>query len=341
MTPRAKRSLVSPDALRSTRRRVLAGLGAAAISGIRARNAFAQTFPSRPVRIIVPTSAGGGNDIIARVISQRLGEAWRQPVIVENRSGADGTIGAAIVAKSPPDGYTLMLCTNAVLTINPPLYPDLPYDPIKDFTPITEVSSSPFLLVVNPALPIKTVADLIAYAKANPGKLNYGSSGTGSVTHLAGLLFNKTAGTDIVHIPYKGSAPAITDLLSGAIQMRISAIAPILPLVKGGQLRAIAVTSADRFELMPDLPTVAATVPGYVAEIWYGLVGPAGIPPDVVSKINSDVVTALKSADVAAKLVADGSQAVGNSPAEFAGLIRTESLRWTTVIRESAVHLDR
>jgi tripartite-type tricarboxylate transporter receptor subunit TctC len=320
---------------------VLAELGAAALSGIWARKALAQTFPGRPVRIIVPTSAGGGNDIVARVISQRLGEAWGRAVIVENRSGADGTIGAAIVAKSPPDGYTLMLCTNAVLTINPPLYPDLPYDPIKDFTPITETSSSPFLLVVNPALPIKTVADLIAYAKANPGKLNYGSSGTGSVTHLAGLLFNKMAGTDIVHIPDKGSAPAITDLLSGAIQMRISAIAPILPLVKGGQLRAIAVTSADRFGLMPDLPTVASTVPGYVAEIWYGLVGPAGIPPDVVTKINSAVVTALKSADVTAKLVADGSQAVGNSPAEFAALIRTESLRWTSVIRESAVHLDR
>ena len=246
-----------------------------------------------------------------------------------------------MVAKAPPDGYTLMLCTNAVLTINPPLYPGLSYDPVKDFTPITITSSSPFLLVVHPSLPVHTIADLIAYAKANPGKLNYSSSGTGSVTHLAGVLFNKLAGVDIVHIPYKGSAPAITDLLGGRIQMRFSAVAPILPLVKAGQLRAIAITSADRFGLMPEVPTVSTTVPGYVAGIWYGLVGPAGMAPDLVEQINSEVVRQLKSADVTAKLVADGSEAVGNSPAQFAELIHTESVQWGTVIRESAVHLEQ
>src|SRR6476661_8615479 len=247
----------------SSRRAFLKTMGVASVAALGAGMARAQAFPSRTIRIVVPTSAGGGNDIVARVIAQKLNEAWAQPVIVENRSGADGTIGAALVAKSPPDGYTLMLCTNAVLTINPPFYPNLSYDPVRDFTPITLVSSSPFLLVVHPSLPARSIAELIAYAKANPGTLNYSSSGTGSVTHLAGVLFNKLAGIDTVHIPYKGSAPAITDLLSGRIQMRFSAVAPILPLVRAGQLRAIAVTSANRFGLLPDLATVAATVPGY------------------------------------------------------------------------------
>jgi tripartite-type tricarboxylate transporter receptor subunit TctC len=296
-------------------------LGASSLAVLGSGGAQAQNFPNRAIRIIVPTSPGGGNDIIARVISQRLNEVWGRPVIVENRPGADGTIGTAAVAKSPPDGYTLLLCTNAVLSINPPLYPHLPYDPLKDFTPITVASLSPFLLVVHPSLPVTTVAELIAYAKAHPMELNYSSSGTGSVTHLAGVLFNKMAGIKTVHVPYRGSAPAITDLLSGRIQMRFSAIAPILPLVRAGQLRAIAVTSVDRFGLMQDLPTVAATVPGYVATIWYGLVGPAGMASDVVGTIHSEVVRQLTAADVIAKLVADGSEAVGNSPAQFAELM--------------------
>ena len=325
----------------TSRRAFLAELGAAGLATFCAGNAHAQGYPNKAIRIIVPTSAGGGNDIVARVISQRLNEVWRQPVIVENRSGADGTIGAAIVAKAPADGYTLMLCTNAVLTINPPFYPSLAYDPVRDFSPVTIASSSPFLLVVHPSLPANSIAELIAYAKANPGQLNYSSSGTGSVTHLAGVLFNRMAGIDTVHIPYKGSAPAITDLLSGRIQMRFSAVAPILPLVKAGQLRAIAVTSANRFGLLPDLPTVAATVPGYATSIWYGLVGPAGMSPDLVKTIHAEVVRQLTSPDVTAKLVADGSEAVGNSPAEFADLIHSKSTQWASLIRDSGLHLEQ
>ena len=324
-----------------TSRRAFLGMGAGGVASLCAGRARAQAFPIKAIRLIVPTSAGGGNDIIARVIGQRLQESWRQPVIVENRSGADGTIGAAMVAKSAADGYTLMLCTNAVLTINPPLYPNLPYNPVRDFTPITIVASSPFLLVVHPSLPVNTIAELIAYAKANPGKLNYSSSGTGSVTHLAGVLFNKLAGIDTVHIPYKGSAPAITDLLSGRIQMRFSAVPPILSLVRAGQLRAIAVTSVDRFALLPELPAVAATVPGYAAGIWYGLVGPAGMPPGLVDTINAEVVRQLTSADVTAKLVADGSQAVGDLPTDFAQRERTELAQWLAVIRESGLHLEQ
>jgi len=210
------------------RRTLLMNLGALSLAALGSGSAAAENFPNRAIRIIVPTSAGGGNDIIARVISQRLNEVWGRPVVVENRPGADGTIGAAVVAKSPPDGYTLMLCTNAVLSINPPLYPHLAYDPLKDFTPITVASLSPFLLVVHPSLPVTTVAELIAYATAHPTEINYSSSGTGSVTHLAGALFNKMAGIKTVHVPYRGSAPAITDLLSGRIQMRFSAIATMV-----------------------------------------------------------------------------------------------------------------
>jgi tripartite-type tricarboxylate transporter receptor subunit TctC len=329
------------DRSQCSRRTLLKNLGALSLACLGSDRAAAQNFPNRAIRIIVPTSAGGGNDIIARVISQRLNDVWGRPVIVENRPGADGTIGAAVVAKSPPDGYTLMLCTNAVLSINPPLYPNLPYDPLEDFTPITVTSSSPFLLVVHPSLPVSTVAGLIAYAKAHPMELNYSSSGTGSVTHLAGVLFNEMAGVKTIHIPYRGSASAITDLLSGRIQMRFSAIAPILPLVRSGQLRGIALTSAERFGLMPDLPTVAATVPGYVATIWYGLVGPAGMAPDVVSTIHAEVVRQLTAADVIAKLEADGSEAIGNSPEKFAALIRIESAQWSEIIRQSAIHLEK
>jgi len=327
----------SRDRRQLSRRTLLKSLGALSATALGSGSAQALNFPDRAIRIIVPTSAGGGNDIIARVIGQRLNEVWGRPVIVENRPGADGTIGAAIVAKAPPDGYTLMLCTNAVLTINPRLYPNLPYDPLKDFTPITVASLSPLLLVVHPALPVTSVANLVAYAKAHPMELNYSSSGTGSVTHLAGALFNKMAGVKTLHVPYRGSGPAITDLLSGRIQMRFSAIAPILPLVRAGQLRAIAVTSADRFGLMRDLPTVAATVPGYVATIWYGLVGPAGMASDLVGTIHAEVVRQLSGAEVTAKLVADGSEAVGNSPAQFAALMRTESAQWAAIIRESAI----
>jgi tripartite-type tricarboxylate transporter receptor subunit TctC len=228
-----------------------------------------------------------------------------------------------------------------VLTINPPLYPGLPYDPLRDFTPISVAASSPLLLVVHPSLPARNVEELVAYAKAHPMEINYSSSGTGSVTHLAGVMFNKLAGTRTVHVPYRGSATAISDLLSGRIQMRFSAVAPILPLVHAGQVRAIAVTSEERFGLLADQPTVAATLPGYSATIWYGLVGPSGMPAELVETIQTEVVRHLKAPDVTAKLNADASQAIGNSPAQFAGLMRTESARWGAIIRDSDIRLEQ
>jgi tripartite-type tricarboxylate transporter receptor subunit TctC len=330
-------SLSSAGSMQASRRTLLkaiAGLGLAA-SGC--DEAFAETYPNRVIRIIVPTSPGGGNDTIARVIGQQLQNTWNQSIIIDNRPGADGTIGAAVVAKSPPDGYTLMLCTSAVLTINPPLYPNLPYDPLKDFVPVTVASSAPFLLVVHPSLPVNSVAELIAYAKANPNKINFSSSGVGSVTHLAGAMFNKMAGIQMVHIPYKGSAPAMTDLLSGRVPMRITVAGGVLPFLKTGELKALAVTSPDKYSLMPDLPTIAETVPGYSASIWYGLVGPAGMPDDIANTLQSEIAKQLKSPEVKAKLDADGSQAVGNTPKEFAQMMKSETAQWTTIIRDNNI----
>jgi tripartite-type tricarboxylate transporter receptor subunit TctC len=317
--------------------KTIAGLGLAASA---CGKVFADAYPSQVVRIIVPSAPGGGNDTIARVLSQQLQQAWKQSVIVEYRDGADGTIGAASVAKSAPDGYTLMLCTNGVLTINPPLYPNLPYDPLKDFSPITVCNIAPLLLVIHPSLPINSVADLVAYAKEHPNELSFSSSGVGSVTHLAGAMFNSMAAVQTRHIPYRGSGPAMTDLLSGRVPMRFSAAAALLPLVKSGQLRALAVTSADKYELTPDLAPVSATIPGYSVNIWYGLVGPAGMPESLVNTIQTESAKQLKTSDVTAKLTADGSQAVGNTPAQFAQMMKTETAQWSTIIRENNIHLE-
>jgi tripartite-type tricarboxylate transporter receptor subunit TctC len=330
-------SLTSAGPVQASRRTLLKGLAGLGIAASGCGEAFAETYPNRVIRIIVPTSPGGGNDTIARVIGQQLQNTWNQSIIIDNRPGADGTIGAAVVSKSPPDGYTLMLCTSAVLTINPPLYPSLPYDPIKDFTPVTVASSAPFLLVVHPSLPVNSVAELIAYAKANPNKINFSSSGVGSVTHLAGAMFNKMAGIEMVHIPYKGSAPAMTDLLSGRVPLRITVAGGVLPFLKTGELKALAVTSPDKYSLMPELPTIAETVPGYSASIWYGLVGPAGMPDDIANTLQSEIAKQLKSPEVKAKLDADGSQGVGNTPKEFAQMMKSETAQWTTIIRDNNI----
>jgi tripartite-type tricarboxylate transporter receptor subunit TctC len=300
----------------------------------------ALAFPGKPIRFIVPTSPGGGVDIVARAIGQRLTESWGQPVIIDNRSGAAGTIGAELAARAAPDGHTLLICTSAVLTIHPHLYPKLRYQTLRDFAPVTIASSSPFLLVVHPSLQPRTVKDLIALAKARPGQLNYSSSGNGSVTHLAGVLFNSVAGVNTVHIPYKGSSPAITDLLAGHIQMRFSATLPVLPFIRSGKLRPLAITSLRRSAQFPEVPTMAETLPGYKADIWYGVVAPAQTPPAAIARLHAEIVRELRSEPVKAKLEADGSDVVANSPAEFAAVMRADYQRWAAVIKEAGVRAE-
>lgn len=305
-----------------------------------ASDVSALAFPAKPIRVIVPTSPGGGVDIVARAIGQRLTESWGQPVVIDNRSGAAGTIGAELAARAAPDGHTLLICTSAVLTIQPHLYSKLRYNTLRDFAPVTVASSSPFLLVVHPSLQPRTVKELIALAKARPGQLNYSSSGNGSVTHLAGVLFNTVAGVNTVHIPYKGSSPAISDLLAGHIQMRFSATLPVLPFIRSGKLRPLAITSFKRSAQFPELPAVAETLPGYHADIWYGVVAPVNTPSAIISRLNAEIVRQLQSEHVKAKLEADGSDIVANSPGDFATLMRADYQRWAAVIKAAGVRTE-
>jgi tripartite-type tricarboxylate transporter receptor subunit TctC len=299
-----------------------------------------QAYPLKAIRIVVPYPPGGGNDIVVRAYSPRLTERLGQSIVVDNRGGATGAIGTEMVARSAPDGYTLLSHTNAGLVILPHLNPGLRYDPVKDFAPITLAASSPYLLVVHPKVPATTVAELIALAKARPGSLNFSSSGNGSSTHLAGLVFNKMAGVNMVHIPYKGSGPAVTDLIAGQVQTRFSSIPPALQHVKAGRLRALAVTSAKRFSVLPEIPAVAETLPGYEVNSWYGLLAPAGTPPAIIRRLNADMVAALQAPDTRARLEVDGSEAVGSSPERFAAIIREELRHWGPIVREAGARID-
>jgi len=302
--------------------------------------AIAQQYPTRTIRIIVPATPGGGVDIIARALAQRLTESWGQPVVVESRPGATGVIGLEAVARAAPDGYTVLACTNAMLTISPYLFPQAGYDPVRDLAPVTLAASSPFLLVVHPSLPAKSVKELIAFARSHPGQLNYSSSGNGSATHMAGVLFDHMAGVKTVHVPYKGSSPAITDLLAGHIQMRFAAFVPILPHVRAGKLRALAVSGPRRFEQMPDVPTVMETVPGYTSDIWYGVLVPGATPAPLIARLNAEIVRHLQSAEFRARLAADGSEPIANSPSEFAAVIQADVQRWSKLIRETGIKLQ-
>ena len=302
--------------------------------------AYSQAYPGKPIRIVIPYPPGGGTDIVIRAVSGRLSERLGQPVVVDNRGGATGTIGSEAVAHAAPDGYTLLAHTNAGITILPHLNKKLPYDPIRDFAPVTMAASSPYLMVVNPKIAATSVAQFIALAKAKPGELNYASSGNGASTHLAGLLFCQMTGVKMVHIPYKGSGPATTELLAGQVQMRFSSIPPVLPHVRSGRLRALAVTSAKRFSLLPEVPTVADTVPGFEVLSWYGVFAPAGTPPAIIKKLNADFAAALNSPDVKALLATDGSEVVASSPEYFGKVIRAEYARWAPVVKESGAKID-
>ncbi len=302
-----------------------------------ATGAHAQTFPAKPVRLIVPFAAGGSTDIIARVLGQKLNEMWGQPVLVDNRAGGSTVIGTEIVAKSPPDGHTLLV-TPAPFTIVPSLTQKLPYDPQKDFEPITLINTTPLVVVVHPGVPAKSIKELVALAKAKPGALNYGSSGSGGSNHLAGELFNAMAGVRMVHVPYKGNAPALTDLIGGHVDVVFNGLTSALPFIKSGKLRALGVTSLNRSATLPDLPTLdQAGLSGFQAVAWNGLTAPARTPRNVIDKINTDVLKVIRSPELVEKLKAEGSDPVGNSPELYARFLRDEIAKWAKVIKAAKI----
>jgi tripartite-type tricarboxylate transporter receptor subunit TctC len=300
----------------------------------------AQSYPAKPIRLIVPFVAGGGTDLTARAIAQKLTEAWGQPVIVDNRGGANGTIGVELVAKSPPDGYTLTMISSSH-SVNVSLYKNLPYDLLKDLAPITQATTQPYVLVVNPRLPVTSVGDLVALAKAKPGKLNYGSSGIGGLSHLSGALFAALAGIELTHIPYKGGAPAMQDVIGGQIDMLFSTLLQSHAHIEAGKLRPLAVTTAKRSPAAPQLPTmIEAGVPGFEVAGWYGVLAPAGTPPTIIAKLNKEIVRILRLPDVREHLATDGSEPVGSTPEEFAAHIRSEVAKWRKVIVDADIKAE-
>jgi tripartite-type tricarboxylate transporter receptor subunit TctC len=316
---------------------VLAIIGAAAapLAGAQA------PFPSRPVKLVIPFPPGGSLDNVGRLVAQKLSDAWGQQVVVENRPGAGGNVGADAVAKSAPDGYTVVMGALSTHAVNPSLYPSMPYDAVRDFAPISLVAITPNVLIVNAASPIASVRDLVAYAKSNPGKVNFGSGSNGSAGHLAGELFKVDTATDVAHIPYKGGAPALQALLAGDTQFMFDNLANAMAQVKGGRVRAIAVTTAQRSKLAPDLPTMAESgMPGFDISTWFGLLAPAGTPADVVAKWNAGVVAALTAADVRERMFAQGAEPAPTTPAEFAAFIARERDKYARIVKLSGAKVD-
>ena len=322
------------DCLQRSRRQAFGLLLTAAFALAVGAPAQAQdAWPNRSVRMVVPFAAGGATDVVARALGKDLSELWGQPVVVDNRVGAGGSIGAEVVAKSPADGYTLLLASGA-LTINPHLYAKLPFDTQKDFIPVTNVASGPQLLVVHPGVQAKSVKDLIALAKAKPGTVNFGSAGIGSQTHLAAENFVDAAGINATHVPYKGEGPALADLIAGQIQFVVANIAAAVPHVNNGTIRALAVTSLTRSPLLPDVPTVAESgLAGFENSGWFGLLVPAGTPQSVVNKIHADTVKVLERREMKERLSVQGMVPVGNTPAAFANAMQDESKRWAEVVK--------
>jgi tripartite-type tricarboxylate transporter receptor subunit TctC len=300
-------------------------------------SAQAQTYPSKTVRLIVPFAAGGSTDIIGRVLAQKLAEAWGQQVIVDNRPGGSTVIGTDIVAKSAPDGHTLLV-TPAPFTIVPSLLKKLPYDPARDFEPITLINTTPLVVVVNPGVPAKNIKELIALAKAKPGVMNFGSSGSGGSNHLAGELFNAMANVKIVHVPYKGNAPALADLIGGHVDIVFNGLTSALPFIKSGKLRALGVTSIRRTAALPDMPTLdEAGLKGFQAVAWNGLTGPARMPKDAVAKAADAVARIMKSPELVEQLKREGSDPVGSSTADYAAFLRDEIAKWKKVIERAGI----
>jgi tripartite-type tricarboxylate transporter receptor subunit TctC len=313
--------------------RMLAAILFAAAAG----SAFAQGYPERPVKFVVPLTPGGSPDVMARAIAQRLQEVWGQPIVVENRPGGGSNIGAEAVARSAPDGYTWLLAPHNVMVVNPYLIKTA-WDPLKDLAPVTVVAKVPFVLVVHPSVPARSVQELIALAKASPGSLNYGSSGTGQPQHLAGELLNSLAGIKMVHVPYKGAVPAVTDLLAGRIQVWIGSVNTLLPHVKAGTLRVLGAVPAKRYASFPDIPTIAESgVPGYNMDVWLAVMVPSGVPAPIIARIQAEIAKALAMPEIRDRLAQQGIEAVTSTPQELAALIREDYARYGKLIRETGI----
>ncbi len=319
-------------------RPLCAALIAMASLALFGQHASAQNYPARDVTVVVPYAAGGGTDILARLVGQKLEERLGKPIIVENRPGAGTVIAAVGLASAAPDGHTLMMATSSTMSINVTLYKKLPYNPATQLTPVSLVCTLPFMLVVNPSLPVKNAADLIKYIKDHPGQLNFGSGGAGSANHLFMELFKKMTSTEITHIPYKGSTPALNDVVAGHIQMMLSEIAPALPLIKAGKLRAIGVTSGEPVAAAPDIPPLAKTVPGYDPVSWQMLIAPAQTPAHIVTKLNREINDIVNEPDVSKKFVELGLVPIGKkTPEELTQFVKTETVRWSKVVQEAGV----
>lgn len=296
----------------------------------------AEAYPTRPIRFVVPFAPGGSTDTLARTIGIKMSDSMGQQIVVDNRAGGNGNIGMQIVAEAPPDGYTIVLGYIANLAIGPHLYKKLPFDPVKSFAPITQLAESPNILVAHPSLPVKSVKELIAYAKAHPGKLNFGSASVASVGHLTGIMLNQMAGIDMQHVPYKGSGQAVIDVVGGQIQLMFSGMSSVMPHVKAGRLRPLAVTGAKRSPAVPDVPTIAESgFPGFSATAWYGVLAPAKTPKAVVNRLHDEIVHALALPDVKQRLESVGFELVGGTPDQFAAYIKTELKKWDKVVKAS------
>jgi tripartite-type tricarboxylate transporter receptor subunit TctC len=326
-------------AMHAARRRLL---GAAALLPLATTlRASTADYPDRPVRLVVPFPPGGGADNLARAIMPRVSQALGKPIVIDNKPGAGGNVGAELVAGSPPDGYTLLYGTNGTHSINQALYQNLRFDPIKDFTPVSRMTEIAAMLVVNPQLPVNTVTQLIRYAKANPGKVNFASAGNGTTSHLSGELFKTMTGIDIVHIPYRGGGAAVTDLISGQVQMMIDVMPNVYPLAKEGRIRGIAVSTAVRFPGAPELPTIAESgVPGFEASAWDGVLAPAGTPEAIVNKLNAAIHTALAEPELIEALKSRGARVVPSTPEEFARHIVASTKKWAQVVKASGAKID-
>ena len=314
---------------------------AALLIALAAPHTLAETWPTKPIHFIVPYPAGGPLDAVARLLGQRLGERVKQPVIVENKPGAGGNIGADFVAKSPADGYTILMGAVATHAINPTLYPAMPYDAAKDFAPVTQVASTPNVLVVNPSLPAKSVAELVAYARKNPGKLNFGSGSTGSAGHLAGELMKSMAGIDMAHVPYKGAAPAMQDLVAGRLDLMFDNLASAQGQIRAGTVRALAVTTAKRTPLAPDLPTMnESAMPGFDINTWFGVFAPAGTPREVVARLHVELAATLAEPEVRQRMLALGAEPVSSTPREFAAFVDAEAHKYARLVKASGARVD-
>ena len=318
-----------------TTRRAALALAAASLA---ASTAFAQGWPAKPIRLVVPFPAGGGTDMITREVANRIAG---YNFVIDNKPGSGGNLGVDAAAKAPADGYTLVMGQTSNLAISPTLYSSLPYDPVKDLTPISMVASSPLVIVASAKSPFRTLADVVKEAKAHPGAINFASSGNGTVAHLTAESFQRIAGIKLTHIPYKGASQGATDVISGQVQLYVSSIPTLLPHIKSGKMRAIAVTSTRRVDDLPDVPTVAESgYQGFEAVTWFGILGPANLPKDVVAKLNADINRALKDPELHKKLEAQGADISGSTPDQFAKVIREENVRWGRIVKESGAKVD-